>query len=113
MTDIILGMGEVGRTLFNLLSERKIDCIGIDIDASKCDSYSEKSGVKNPEFLHICIPGELHEFIDVTINWINEFKDLKTIIIHSTVKPGTTKKFKIKLKFQFYFLQFAGYTKDF
>ena len=36
MTDIILGMGEVGETLFDLLVDRKVDCIGIDLDNSKC-----------------------------------------------------------------------------
>ena len=33
MTDIILGMGEVGETLFDLLVDRKFDCIGIDLEA--------------------------------------------------------------------------------
>ncbi|MGB0855444.1 MAG: NAD-binding protein [Nitrosopumilus sp.] len=113
MTDIILGMGEVGRTLFDVLSERKIDCIGIDIDTSKCDNYSEKSSIKNPEFLHICIPGELHEFIDITINWINEFKGLKMIIIHSTVKPGTTKKIQDKTKIPVLFSPVRGIHKRF
>ena len=28
MTDIVLGMGEVGETLFDLLVDRKFDCIG-------------------------------------------------------------------------------------
>ena len=35
MTDIILGMGEVGETLFDLLVERGIRCIGIDENSSK------------------------------------------------------------------------------
>ena len=30
MTDIILGMGQVGETLFQLLKDREFDCIGID-----------------------------------------------------------------------------------
>ncbi len=36
MTDIILGMGEMGKTLFNLLVEKNFECIGIDVDDSKC-----------------------------------------------------------------------------
>ena len=35
MTDIILGMGEVGETLFDLLVDRKFDCVGIDLDRFK------------------------------------------------------------------------------
>ena len=40
MTDIILGMGEVGETLFDLLVDRKFDCVGIDLDDSKCKNYN-------------------------------------------------------------------------
>ena len=39
MTDIILGMGEVGETLFDLLVDRKFDCVGIDLDNTKCKKY--------------------------------------------------------------------------
>ena len=46
MTDIILGMGEVGETLFNLLEDRKFDCVGIDIDSSKCKKISEKDDIE-------------------------------------------------------------------
>ena len=41
MTDIILGMGEVGETLFDLLIDKKIDCVGIDLDKAKCKKFSE------------------------------------------------------------------------
>jgi len=61
MTDIILGMGQVGGTLFQLLKDREFDCIGIDSDNSKCKNYSENSTIENPEFLHVCLPGELTE----------------------------------------------------
>ena len=63
MTDIVLGMGEVGETLFHLLEERNIDSIGIDIDSSKCKNYSKNDHIKNPEYLHVCLPGELSGFL--------------------------------------------------
>ena len=91
MTDIILGMGEVGETLFDLLEDRKFECVGIDVDSSKCKKFSEKDDVKNPEYLHVCLPGELTGFTDIVVNWINKIKNIKVVIIHSTVKPGTTK----------------------
>ncbi|MBC8516949.1 MAG: GDP-mannose dehydrogenase [Nitrosopumilus sp.] len=96
MTDIILGMGEVGDTLFRLLEERNFDSAGIDADTSKCKNYSESKPIKNPEYLHVCLPGELPEFVDVTVNWINKIKGLKVVLIHSTVKPGTTKTIQNK-----------------
>ena len=67
MTDIIVGMGEVGKTLLDLLVERNFDCVGIDIDTSKCQNYFENSKIENPECLHICLPGELTRFVDVTL----------------------------------------------
>jgi len=71
MTDIILGMGEVGKTLFDLLIERGFNCIGIDIDNSKCKNYSENSTIENPEYLHVCLSGELTEFVDIASNWVS------------------------------------------
>ncbi len=91
MTDIVLGMGEVGETLFYLLKERNYDCIGIDSDSSKCKNYSENDQIDNPEYLHVCLPGELTNFEDITIDWIKKITGLKVVLIHSTVKPGTTK----------------------
>ncbi|KEQ57423.1 UDP-N-acetyl-D-mannosamine dehydrogenase protein [Marine Group I thaumarchaeote SCGC AAA799-B03] len=96
MSDIILGMGEVGETLFGLLDERNFDCVGIDIESAKCKNYSENDTIKNPEYLHVCLPGELTDFVEITISWIPKLNDLKAIIIHSTVRPGTTKKIQEK-----------------
>ena len=91
MTDIVLGMGEVGETLFHLLKERNYDCIGIDSDSSKCKNYSANDQIGNPEYLHVCLPGELTNFKDITIDWIKKIAGLKVVLIHSTVKPGTKK----------------------
>ncbi len=113
MTDIILGMGEVGDTLFDLLIERGFDCIGIDIDNSKCKNYSENSTIENPEYLHVCLSGELTEFEDIISNWVSKLKDLKVIIIHSTVKPGTTKNIQEKSKVPVLFSPIRGVHKRF
>ena len=91
MTDIILGMGEVGETLFDLLVDRKFDCIGIDLEDSKCRNYTENKIIENPQYLHVCLPGELEKFTDIVIEWINKIKNIQVVVIHSTVKPGTTK----------------------
>ena len=91
MTDIILGMGEVGETLFDLLVDRKFDCIGIDLDDSKCKNYTENEIIENPQYLHVCLPGELEKYTDIVIEWINKIKNIQVVVIHSTVKPGTTK----------------------
>ena len=113
MTDIVLGMGEVGETLFHLLEERNIDSIGIDIDSSKCKNYSKNDHIKNPEYLHVCLPGELSEFMDITLNWINKIDGLEVVLVHSTVKPGTTKKIQEKSKIPVLFSPIRGVHKRF
>jgi len=113
MTDIILGMGEVGETLFDLLKNRNFECVGIDSDASKSKNYTKDSMIKNPEYLHICLPGELSEFIEITLDWINKFEGLKIVLVHSTVKPGTTKKIQEKSNVPVLFSPVRGVHKRF
>ena len=113
MTDIILGMGEVGETLFDLLVDRKFDCIGIDLDNSKCKNYTENKIIENPQYLHVCLPGELTGFTDIVVNWINKIKNIKVVIIHSTVKPGTTKTIQEKFSMPILFSPVRGVHKRF
>ena len=113
MTDIILGMGEVGEILFDLLVERNFECIGIDVNDSKCKNYSKNSIIENPEFLHVCLPGELTGFEDITSNWIDNLKDLKAVLIHSTVIPGTTKNIQKKSEVPILFSPIRGVHKRF
>ena len=113
MTDIILGMGEVGETLFDLLVDRKFDCVGIDLDDSKCKKYSENEVIKNPEYLHVCLPGELTGFTDIVLDWIDKIKNIQVVIIHSTVKPGTTKNIQEKLLIPILFSPVRGVHKRF
>jgi UDP-N-acetyl-D-mannosaminuronate dehydrogenase len=83
------------------------------VDASKCKNYSENSTIENPEYLHVCLPGELTEFVDITSNWISKIKGLKVVLIHSTVKPGTTKNIQEKSKVPVLFSPVRGVHKRF
>ena len=113
MTDIILGMGEVGETLFDLLVDRKFDCIGIDLDDSKCKNYTENEIIENPQYLHVCLPGELEKFTDIVIEWINKIKNIQVVVIHSTVKPGTTKTIQERLSIPILFSPVRGVHRRF
>ncbi len=113
MTDIILGMGEVGETLFDLLVDRKFDCVGIDLDNTKCKKYSENEVIKNPEYLHVCLPGELTGFTDIVLDWIHKIKNVQVVIIHSTVKPGTTKSIQEKSSIPILFSPIRGVHRRF
>ena len=113
MTDIILGMGEVGKTLFDLLVDRKFDCIGIDLDNSKCKNYTENEIIENPQYLHVCLPGELEKFTDIVIDWINKIENVEVVVIHSTVKPGTTKSIQEKSSIPILFSPVRGVHRRF
>jgi hypothetical protein len=113
MTDIILGMGEVGETLFDLLVDRKFDCVGIDLDNTKCKKYSENEVIKNPEYLHVCLPGELTGFTNIVLNWMDKIKNIQVVIIHSTVKPGTTKIIQEKSSIPILFSPVRGIHRRF
>ena len=113
MTDIILGMGEVGETLFDLLVDRKFDCIGIDLDNSKCKNYTENKIIENPQYLHVCLPGELEKFTDIVIEWINRIKNIQVVVIHSTVKPGTTKSIQERSSIPILFSPVRGVHRRF
>ena len=112
MTDVVLGMGEVGSTLFDLLEQREISCVGIDTDKSKCKNYSEDN-LMEAEFLHVCIPGEIENFDEIARDWTNKITGLKAIIIHSTVRPGTTKKVQEKLDMPVIFSPVRGVHRRF
>ena len=113
MTDIVLGMGEVGETLFDLLVDRKFDCVGIDLDNTKCKKYSENEIIKNPEYLHVCLPGELTGFTKIVLNWMDKIKNIQVVIIHSTVKPGTTKIIQEKSSIPILFSPIRGVHRRF
>ena len=111
MTDLILGIGEVGSTLFELLSERGFSCAGIDIEKSR--EKNSKSSNKNLQFLHVCLPGELDGFAETVLEKINNNQNLKAVIIHSTVKPGTTKSIQDKTNIPVFYSPVRGIHKRF
>ena len=113
MTDLILGMGEVGSTLLELLSERGFSCAGVDIDKLKEKKILKTSQTKEPEFLHVCIPGESDEFAETVLKQIIKNQNLKAVIIHSTVKPGTTKIIQDKIEIPVFYSPVRGVHKRF
>lgn len=79
---VVAGLGEVGRPLFELLSER-YKVIGVDI--------APPSGpVGKVDVLHVCFPFAIKDFVGETARYIDLFKPRLTII-NSTVAIGTTR----------------------
>jgi UDP-N-acetyl-D-mannosaminuronate dehydrogenase len=99
---LIIGLGEIGHTLFALFNEAKksFDLYGLDLDQTKMQELCQsKKNIPNPiDTMHICLPcGNQQKFTDITTCYIEEFKP-KLVIINSTVPPGATMKVAEKCK---------------
>jgi UDP-N-acetyl-D-mannosaminuronate dehydrogenase len=79
---VIVGLGEVGRPLLQLLSEH-YKTIGVDL-------VPPDEPVGKVDVLHICFPFEIKDFIGETARYIDMFKPRLTVI-NSTVAVGTTR----------------------
>ena len=86
MTDkscaVVVGLGEVGRPLFELLS-KSYRTVGVDIAP-----LSEEVG--QTDFLHVCFPFQIRDFVGETARYIERFHPRITVI-NSTVSVGTTR----------------------
>jgi UDP-N-acetyl-D-mannosaminuronate dehydrogenase len=78
---IVAGLGEVGKPLFEILSER-LDTVGVDINPV------EK--IEQASVLHVCFPFQIKDFIGETARYIDLYKPALTVI-NSTVSVGTTR----------------------
>ena len=90
---LVVGLGEVGRSLFELLEEsEKFEVYGWDIDEKKMQDIHHGDIPKKVDVLHICyICRNPEEFVKTTADYVRRFRP-KLTIINSTVPPGTTQK---------------------
>lgn len=78
---LVIGLGEVGKPLYDLLRERH-DTVGMDL-----------APVEVPErvdVLHVCYPFEIPDFLGETARYIARYQPALTVI-NSTVAIGTTR----------------------
>lgn len=93
-TVLVLGLGEIGGTLFELLKENedKFTVYGLDLDPAKMKAFgqSDSKMPQSVDTLHVCLPCSNRDvFTNATVNYAKRFKP-KLVIINSTVPPGTT-----------------------
>jgi len=90
---LVVGLGEVGRPLFELLRESGMfEVYGFDLDAEKMRSVGQSEDVLPPavDVMHVCIPCfDKEDFMKSVVGYVGRFKP-KLVIINSTVAPGTT-----------------------
>jgi UDP-N-acetyl-D-mannosaminuronate dehydrogenase len=80
---IVVGLGEVGRPMLNLLG-RRFEVVGIDVATVAPDDGAPVS------VMHVCFPFEIADFVGETVRYIERFEPRLTII-DSTVGVGSTR----------------------
>lgn len=80
---VVAGLGEVGRPLFELVSQFH-HAVGIDVTPITED-------LERADVLHVCYPFQIRDFLGVTACYIERYKPRLTII-NSTVAVGTTRQ---------------------
>jgi UDP-N-acetyl-D-mannosaminuronate dehydrogenase len=94
-TVLVVGLGEIGRALFELLKENAAFTVyGLDSDETKMHATHQDAS-KLPtgiDTMHICLPCKNQEkFVATVADYAKRFKP-KLLIINSTVPPGSTKE---------------------
>ena len=90
---LVVGLGEVGRSLLELFKESgKFEVYGWDVDRKKMQDIQQGDLPKEVGVLHICYRcTDQEEFVNTTVDYVRRFRPELTII-NSTVPPGTTEK---------------------
>jgi UDP-N-acetyl-D-mannosaminuronate dehydrogenase len=81
-TVVVVGLGEVGRPLLDLVSQHH-NVVGVDVSPPS-------KQVENVDVMHVCYPFEIKDFVGETIRYIERFSPGLTIV-NSTVGVGTTR----------------------
>lgn len=93
--NVVVGLGEIGNPILQILSKKNL-IVGYDLneklmDINKFNRYSDLT----ISFMHVCIPFTKN-FSSTIVGYYKKFKP-QCIVIHSTIKPYTTKKLQEKL----------------
>jgi UDP-N-acetyl-D-mannosaminuronate dehydrogenase len=81
-TVIIVGLGEVGKPLFEIIKTQH-EVFGVDIDLA--------APLNRCDVMHICFPFRGARFVDQVAEYIARYLPALTIV-NSTVAPGTTRR---------------------
>jgi UDP-N-acetyl-D-mannosaminuronate dehydrogenase len=90
---LVVGLGDVGRPLFELLKEsEKFSVYVFDIDEEKMRQIGQRTPPEKVDIMHVCFPCvDQKKFVNTVVIYAERFKP-KLAIINSTVPPGTTQQ---------------------
>jgi len=79
---VVVGLGEIGKPLFELVAQQH-EAVGVDL-------APPASRVERPDFMHVCYPFQIRDFVGETARYIELLHPAVTII-NSTVSIGITR----------------------
>jgi UDP-N-acetyl-D-mannosaminuronate dehydrogenase len=90
---LIVGLGEVGRPMFDLFQESgHFETYGLDLDKAKMRSLRQMAPPNKVDTVHICLPcSNQGKFVEIVVDYVKQFEP-KLVIINSTIPPETTMK---------------------
>jgi UDP-N-acetyl-D-mannosaminuronate dehydrogenase len=93
--DVVCGLGEIGMPILKLIS-KSVEAVGYDVNPrlSNEKKIADLGSIRT-ELLHVCIPYS-EKFEGNVLTLVSKFNP-SAIVIHSTIKPGTTEKLQKKL----------------
>ena len=95
MKDLVVGLGQIGKPVLQLISKATIT-VGYDTNPKLFNKIKfAKFEELDTRFLHICIPYDDNFIKNVDLLY-EKFKP-KSLVLHSTVSPYTTKNLQAKL----------------
>jgi UDP-N-acetyl-D-mannosaminuronate dehydrogenase len=106
--DIVAGLGEIGSPIYKIIS-KVFPVEGYDINSKLIPKTTKNLDSYSVRFIHVCIPYNKN-FISNTMK-LNKLFSPDSIIIHSTVKPGTTRTIQQKLSIPIIFSATRGVHK--
>ena len=87
MKDVVVGLGEIGKPMFKLIS-KSVKTVGYDKNTKLNPKSNQKYMELPTRFIHICIP--FNKFFYTNLKKSTRKFSPKSIVIHSTISPGTT-----------------------
>jgi len=85
-TVVIVGLGEVGKPLLEIMKSR-YRMFGVDIN--------QPAPVSQCDVMHICFPFQSDKFVRQVVEYIHQYQPALTVI-NSTVAPGTTRSIAVE-----------------
>lgn len=83
-TVVVVGLGEVGRPLLELIRSSGAKAVGVDVEPGDLPARG------SVDVMHVCIPFEIPDFVGETARYI-ELLGPRLTIVDSTVAVGTTR----------------------